>query len=115
VPNQFEGHFEIDLKGNQTCCPAIPHDLRGTAISRMLSGGMPPEAVRSVVGHISPEITQRYYRPAIDTLPRLQKAAEANLEKLAKKEQIPETRRLLNGYTSDTIQEDSALKAEQVL
>jgi len=51
----------------------------------MLSGGMPPEAVRAVVGHISPEMTSRYYKPAIETLRRLQRAAEANLGILAKK------------------------------
>ena len=109
------GHLEIDLKGNQIWCPAIPHDLRRTAISRMLSGGMPPEAVRLVVGHISPEMTQRYYRPAIDTLRRLQKAAEANLAVLATDDQIPTNRRLSNGYTSDTIQENSTTKEKQVL
>jgi integrase len=67
------GHVEVDLNGKQNWYPAIPHDVRRTAVSRMLSGGMPPEAVRAVVGHISPEMTSRYYKPAIETLRRLQR------------------------------------------
>ena len=45
----------------------------------MLSGGMPPEAVRTVVGHITDEMTQRYYKPAVDTLRRLQERAASSL------------------------------------
>lgn len=86
------GHAEISLSGERTWYPAIPHDLRRTAVSRMLSGGMPPEAVRSLVGHLSEEMTQKYYRPAIDTLRRLQRAAEVNLTTLTKDEQIHENR-----------------------
>jgi len=72
------GHTEIGL-GKRTWIPAIPHDLRRTAVSRMLSGGMGAESVRAIVGHLTPEMTQKYYRPGIDTLRRLQQAAEANL------------------------------------
>ncbi len=99
------GHVEVDLNGKQTWCAAIPHDLRRTAISRMLSGGMPPEAVRAIVGHISPEMTARYYKPAIETLRRLQRAAEVNLQLLAKEGEIPENRRLTNGASSGQIQD----------
>ena len=55
----------------------------------MLSGGMPPEAVRAIVGHLTPQMTQRYYRPAIDTLRRLQRAAEANLGTLGVSVEVP--------------------------
>ena len=95
--------------------PAIPHDLRRTAVSRKLSGGMPPEAVRSVVGHISPEMTQRYYRPAIDTLRRLQRAAEVNLTNLTKDEEITENRRLTFGAGSGPTQEQLDPSPKQVL
>lgn len=109
------GHSEIDLSGKQVWYPAIPHDLRRTAVSRMLSGGMPPEAVRSVVGHISPEMTQRYYRPAIDTLRRLQRAAEVNLTNLTKDEEITENRRLTFGAGSGPTQEKPDPSPKQVL
>lgn len=82
------GHAEIDLEGRQTWYRAIVHDFRRTAISRMLSGGMPPEAVRTIVGHITPAMTQRYYRPAVETLRRMQQAADVRLENLTNGDKI---------------------------
>ena len=83
------GHSEIDLGGKRTWIPAIPHDLRRTAVSRMLNGGMPPESVRAIVGHLTPEMTQKYYRPGIDTLRRLQQVAETNLGTLTGPIELP--------------------------
>lgn len=88
------GHAEFSLTGTETWFPAIPHDLRRTAISRMLSGGMPPESVRTIVGHLSPEMTQRYYKPAIETLRRMQRAAETQMTLLSGSEQVSKDHRL---------------------
>jgi integrase len=109
------GHSEIDLQGNATWCPAIPHDLRRTAVSRLLSGGMPPEAVRAVVGHISPEMTQRYYKPAIDTLRRLQRAAVAQLEVLAKDPENTQIPGLPFEGNSSTISNVAIVSTKQAL
>ena len=91
------GHAEITQDGEQTWFPAIPHDLRRTAVSRMLSGGMPPESVRAIVGHISPEMTQKYYRPALETLRRLRRAAESQFALLTNEGEITQNRLLVNG------------------
>jgi integrase len=88
------GHAEISLTGKEAWYPAIPHDLRRTAISQMLNGGMPPEAVRSIVGHLSPEMTKKYYRPAVDMLRRLQHAAELQVAFLSRPEEVSEDHRL---------------------
>ncbi|HEY2118476.1 MAG TPA: tyrosine-type recombinase/integrase [Candidatus Acidoferrum sp.] len=109
------GHAEIDLSGKQTWVPAIPHDLRRTAVSQMLSGGMPPEAVRSLVGHLSKEMTERYYKPAIETLRRLQRDAKANLAILAKDGEIPENRRLTKVHSSCTIATNLETEGKQAL
>lgn len=36
------------------------HDLRHTAITRMLEAGAPEHAVRALVGHVSPKVLERY-------------------------------------------------------
>jgi len=36
------------------------HDLRHTAITRMLEAGAPEHAVRAIVGHVSPKMLERY-------------------------------------------------------
>ena len=109
------GHSEIDLQGNATWCPAIPHDLRRTAVSRLLSGGMPPEAVPAVVGHISPEMTQLYYKPAIDTLRRLQRAAVAQLEVLARETENTQIPGLPFEDNSSTISNVAIVSTKQAL
>jgi UDP:flavonoid glycosyltransferase YjiC (YdhE family) len=48
--------------------PAIFHDLRRSASTNLLAGGMSPETVRKVVGHLSEEMTARYNQPAMTTL-----------------------------------------------
>ncbi|MGQ9663140.1 MAG: tyrosine-type recombinase/integrase [Kiritimatiellia bacterium] len=53
------------------------HDLRHTAITRMLEAGAPEHAVRAIVGHIAPKMLERYAhmrmevkRQAIEALER---------------------------------------------
>jgi hypothetical protein len=57
-------------------------------------------------------MTRGYYRPAIDTLRRLQRAAEANLATLAKDAEIPENRRLTNKNNSRTIPEVPVIESK---
>lgn len=41
------------------------HSLRGTAVTFLMDGGVPPEMVRLLVGHDSPEIERlHYYKPS---------------------------------------------------
>lgn len=43
------------------------HSLRGTAVTFLLDGGVPPEMVRLLVGHDSPEIERiHYYKPTAE-------------------------------------------------
>ena len=105
------GHFEITTDGKQTWYPAIPHDLRRTAISQMLSGGMPPEAVRAVVGHISPAMTQRYYKPALEMLRSLRSASASNFAAM----QTPQLPLSTNGAGTGPTPIESESEPDQVL
>lgn len=77
------GHFEIDGEtGKKRWVPAIFHDLRRSAITTMLQGGMASENVRKVVGHLSKEMTDRYNKPATDSLRESRRLAAERSRKL---------------------------------
>jgi integrase len=49
--------FEESISGQPNL---RPHDLRHHCITRMLEEGVDPETVRSIAGHIRPEMTEYY-------------------------------------------------------
>ena len=51
----------------------------GSASTNLLAGGMSPENVRKVVGHLSEEMTARYNQPAMTTLAAQQRKGAALL------------------------------------
>lgn len=53
---------EFDAYTSQLALPTISlHDLRHSACSLMLSGGVPVEVVQMILGHSSPAVTRRVY------------------------------------------------------
>lgn len=61
-------------------CPVIRfHDLRHTAATLMLLGGVPVKVVSERLGHASPDITLRLYA---HVLPGMQKDAAAVMDRL---------------------------------
>ena len=71
--------MEINERGERVWIPAIFHDLRKSASTNLLAGGMSPENVRKVVGHLSEEMTARYNQPAMTTLAAQQRKGAALL------------------------------------
>ncbi len=103
VADSKAGHFEMDSAGDRVWYPAIVHDLRRTAITNMLAGGMPAESVRAIVGHLSKEMTDRYNRPAMDTLRQARELAAARLAALNAPQPVAEPRLLESGASSGQI------------
>ena len=79
VATSNAGHMEINERGERAWIPAIFHDLRRSASTNLLAGGMSPENVRKVVGHLSEEMTARYNQPAMTTLAAQQRKGAALL------------------------------------
>ena len=79
VATSNAGHMEINERGERVWIPAIFHDLRRSASTNLLAGGMSPENVRKVVGHLSEEMTARYNQPAMTTLAAQQRKGAALL------------------------------------
>lgn len=109
------GHFEIDSSGTKTWVRAIFHDFRRTAVTNMLAGGMPPENVRALVGHLSKEMTDRYNRPAMDTLRQARELAATRLAALRVPRPVAESHRIENGDNSGTVTKREQLIEAQVL
>ncbi len=79
VATSNAGHMEINERGERVWIPAIFHDLRRSASTNLLAGGMSPENVRKVVGHLSEEMTARYNQPAMTALAAQQRKGAALL------------------------------------
>jgi integrase len=58
------------------------HDLRGTAITRLLRAGMPPAEVMKISGHSQFRTFSRYVKIDDDTIERARNALDAYLENL---------------------------------
>ena len=84
------GHMDINERGEKVWVKAIFHDFRRTASTNLLAGGMSPENVRKIVGHLSEEMTARYNKPAMATLAAQQKQGAALLAALEPQPALPE-------------------------
>jgi integrase len=84
------GHMEINERGEKVWVKAIFHDLRRTACSNLLAGGMSPANVRALVGHLSEDMTARYNKPAMATLAAQQKEGAKLLAALRAVPALPE-------------------------
>src|SRR6185437_9976154 len=65
-----------------------PHDLRHNCITRMLEEGVNPETVRSIAGHVRPEMTEYYSHQR----KRVKHAAVQKIDQVPRSKRIEPTR-----------------------